>query len=252
MKLRAIDITSLREVSYESAAKRRAEARGSELARKIYEGKDLIYKIWPRYNKTWRRIYVGSSPILLHNPRSSSGQFALPGFLAGLYDRETAPGFVDYIYSGKRLVGYVTLKGAPIEPDDIDSAECSTLIDRVIERTVKHRHVLRDLYHANIVRLPDGRLSLIDLETPISHLDTLDLNAEIEGGALRRGTASRYRKFLVDFFDRRVSSPAILSARSNPQITSPLVENDSQPAIESGGLTAFAWVRTLKTKLEEI
>jgi hypothetical protein len=76
--------------------------------------------------------------------------------------------------------------------------------------------VLRDLHVGNLVRLSDGRISLIDLETPLSHLDTLDLNVEIQSGALRRGIIPAYRRFILDFFDLRCSDPDIIAARTLP------------------------------------
>jgi hypothetical protein len=263
MRLEDINLKALREVPYDSAAKRRAQARGGELSRKVYEDKDLVYKIWPKSAKPWRTIYVGGVATLLTSPVGPDGKLALPGFTAGLYDSITVPAFVDYIYSGKHLVGYATQKGIPLTAEEADSAECLALVDRIIERTIKHRHVLRDLYYANIIRLPNGKLSLIDLETQIAHLDTLDLNAELETGALRRITAKRYRQFLIDFFDVRVTTPSILRARANRQATSHLISGKSPaPAAKEAPISmkpepsksnnVVAWIESVRARLGQL
>lgn len=220
MELAEIDFQRLVPVNYKSAAQRRAAARGMVLARKIYRDEHYFYKVWPAESRVWRTVYKNGTPIVLDANKDAQGQKQLPGFLYGLYDETIVPGFVSYIYSQQTLVGYITKAGEVLTPQDAEAAECQAFIGNVIKRSLLSRHILRDLHAGNVTRLANGQLSLIDLETPIAHLDSLDLNVEAQNGALRRGIFPKYRQFILDFFDFRCTEPEIIAGRSSASFSS--------------------------------
>lgn len=216
MELKDIPFHRLKQIAYESAAVRRAAQKGRELARRIFEEADVFHKVWPATSKVHRTVYVSGAPLVVESNVDAAGNEQLLGFLCGLYDKAICPGFIENIYSDGKLVGYSTRRGKPLTEKELKGADCASFVEYCIQRSLEARHVMRDLHVGNLVRLPDGRISLIDLETPISHLDTLDLNMEIQTGALRRGIIPAYRQFLLDFFDLRCSDPTIIAARTLP------------------------------------
>lgn len=207
MLLSELDVSRLRELPYRSAAKDRAAKAGLTLIRRVYDTGELIVKLWPVDWRGWNLVVDGNRRRRFHRERDGAAT-RLPGDALGIYDARTTPAFADYVYADTgELVGYATRRGIVVNREEMDSAaDCVALVDLLIERSLATGHILRDVHAGNIIRLPDGRVSLIDLETPLARLATLDLNHEVETGALRRGTSQRYRQFIFDLVDRRQST----------------------------------------------
>lgn len=215
MQVKSLALDMMRRIRYDSAAVRRAKLRGKDLARKIYDGGDYYYKIWPKESKVHKIVFVDGQPSVVSNV-ADDGSEKLLGFIVKLYNDNVCPAFVKHIYDGDKLVGYATRVGSVLSEDDLSSEDLSVFVDQVIKFSIQSRHILRDLHLKNLIRLPDGRISLIDLETPLAHLDSVDLVEESLSGSLRRGILPQYKRFVLDFFDFRCTSSEILSARLGP------------------------------------
>jgi hypothetical protein len=267
VELETLDFDRLTPVSYASAARRRAAARGVELARKIFRDDNFYYKVWPAESRVCRTVYVAGQPIII-SLSGGDGREYLPGFLCGLYDDAIVPGFVDNIYSKGRLVGYITQAGEVLDANMADKEECLAFLKDVIQRSIQSRHIIRDLHPGNVIRLPSGRLSLIDLETPLAHLDSLDLNLETQSGALRRGTFLHYRQFILDFFDVRCTDAVLIGERqktirsmfqatsierySPSDIREPLEEFVTDPILKASGDAVLMWIANVERQLAEL
>ena len=116
------------------------------------------------------------SYIKIFNPkycRLSNFKEALnSGFLVGL-----CPALTDLIYDGKNLVGYICKEGS--HPQSIPQDFLTT----ILRNCKKWNKIYYDIVPQNIIKLPNGEYSLIDLESVYS-LDELDLlpkhNAQIK------------------------------------------------------------------------
>jgi hypothetical protein len=238
MLVSSLDVTRLEEVPYKSAAKNRAAQAGVRLHRRVYDGGDCIIKLWPADWLGWNVVVDGAGRRRFRGAGDSAPK-VLPGTTLGIYDARFVPAFGEYIYTDDGdLVGYTTRKGMVVEKADVDGApDCITLVDDLIVRSISSGYILRDLHAGNLIRLPDGRLSLIDLETPLARLDTLDLNNEVANGALRRGTSQRYRQFIFDYMDRRHGGDWGRAARPNG------------PAVPSSSSPDMAWILDVEREL---
>jgi hypothetical protein len=212
VEISTLPISTFNKFPYASSATKRAAEQGRDLGRTIYTDSNKFYKIWKTSSSVHRMIFVDGKPIEVNN-KNADGQEVLLGLLCGLFDEKTCPALVDHIHQSGRLVGYITRAGAPVTPAELETGDGVEFINGITDRSLRSGFVLRDLHAGNVVRLDDGRLSLIDLETPLSHLYSLDIDAEITSGALRRGICAAYRRAIHDVFDVRSTTPRVLEMR---------------------------------------
>ena len=212
VEISSLPIGKFKKFAYTSNAAKRAAQKGLALGRTIYKDSGLFYKIWKVSSTVHRKIFIDGLPVEVSN-KNSDDQEVLLGYLCGLFDHTTCPAFVDHIYELGRLAGYITRAGTPVTPAELETKDGAEFVRAIIDRSMHAGFILRDLHAGNVVRLGDGRLSLIDLETPLSHLYSLDMDAEITSGALRRGICSVYRKSILDVFDVRSTTPRTLEMR---------------------------------------
>jgi SAM-dependent methyltransferase len=213
MQLSDINIKELQAVSYKSKAMRPYIKAKVKPPRRIYKDGQYFYKIWdPDYSE--RRIIVYDGQRIFIDTRDPHGKEILPGFQFGLFDQHICPAFVDYIHDGDTLRGYKTLSGQPLASFDPLDPVLTKYIAYFMQMTLASGFVYRDLKPRNIIKLPNGSLSLIDLESPIASLSRLQLTP-----ALRRAQLSpklmhpdylAYVKFLVD---GQTSDESVIAAR---------------------------------------
>ena len=239
MLLSTLEVARLREVPYRSAAKERAAKSGVAMTRRIYDAGDCIVKLWPADWRGWNVVVDGARRRRFR--QAGAGAMVLPGETLGIYDPRTVPAFGEYVYSDEgRLVGYTTQRGTVVDRAEVDgAADCIALVDLLIERSAAAGHILRDVHAGNLIRLPDGRVSLIDLETPLARLETLDLDHEVTTGSLRRGTSQRYRQFIFDQVDRRRGA-----GRQEPEAAPPAPAPASPPEL--------AWIAEVEEELARL
>ena len=229
MRLANIDLETLEVIHYRSAAIRRAKQRGRRMSRQIYKDSQYAYKIWSRGSRGHRVAFVAGEAVFCDN-RGAAGEEQLLGFLCGMYDDKICPAFVENIYSRGRLRGYRTRLGEPLSKANSADQNVRDFIEEMINASLRSGYVYRDLHPGNLIRLGDGRISLIDLETPIAELRSLDLNLEIQNGSLRRGIFLKYRQFILDHFDSRnqtgLDSPALNSVGSGLVASMDMINSD--------------------------
>lgn len=242
--------SGLTELVYESAAKARAKKKGLALSRKLFSDGDTVVKAWPQRSTVWNSVYVAGKLEKFHPLKALKDKPTLPIFASGLMNEGLCPAFVDHIYENSILVGYATRKGAPLTEGEIAQADVQRFISTLIDQTLSSGYVYRDLHGGNLIRLPDGRISLIDLETPVARLEDLDLDEEIQTGALRRGILRPYRRFILNRFDRRVSdlTPVQQAIFQTPQnLSTPLEEYEPISRVPID-----AWIARVERALAEI
>lgn len=211
-QLEDLPLESMERVHYVSAATKRANRMGRELARKLYCDDSYYYKVWSETYQVHRIVYAHGQPVLVNTDRNNAEQ--LLGIQCRLYNNDTCPALVGHIYSRSgNLRGYVCHKGSVVEKQDMGSPKILDFIKRLISASFDADHILRDIHNGNLIYLPDGRVSLIDFETPLAHIYTLDLNEEVQSGSLRRGNAPLYRRFVLDLFDVRAESEYAVIAK---------------------------------------
>ena len=110
-------------------------------------------------------------------------------------------------------MGYRTRAGTPLEDVSETDPRHTGFIDALIARTLLTGFVLRDLKAPNIIELPDGRLSPIDLEGPLTTLYRYSPELERKAGSLSGVTVKRYRDFIESYLDPGNDHPAFVRAR---------------------------------------
>jgi hypothetical protein len=212
MKLTSINFEGMQKVEYRSRQVERIVASGSPPPRQVFANAHFFFKIWRPENIDHRIVYWKGTRRLVEN-RNSNGQEVLLGFLYGLYDENLCPAFVEHIYDGPRLVGYVTKRGKPVSSAEETSPEFENFVRLLFRRSLRSGVVHRDLKPANVIKLTDGRLSLIDLECPLTLLNGYSVKREKKNGSLAKFTSRRYRKLIKKFLDPECKISKIVEAR---------------------------------------
>jgi hypothetical protein len=213
MQLPSIDFSALSQIKYRSTQVERITAAGMPSPRKIFADEHLFYKLWPSHNLDARTVVWRGKRRLVEN-RNQHGNEVLLGFLYGLYDEAICPAFVDHIYDGPKLIGYVTRRGKPLAKEDEARPEFREFIGQFFLRSLRAGVVHRDLKARNIIEMEDGRLSLIDLECPLTLLNGYSPRREKKNGSLARFTSKRYRQLIKKYLDPLATNSKIKKARA--------------------------------------
>lgn len=213
MQLSTLDLSKLEKVQYKSKQVQRILEAENIAPRLIYRNDSVFYKIWPPHNVDCKTIIWRGKKRRIDN-RDKAGREVLPGFLYGLFDADVCGAFVDYIYDGDRLVGYVTASGQPVDALNLDIPSHARFLERMIERSLASGFVHRDLKLRNLVQMRNGELSLIDLEPPLVMLNGYDPKPEIKSGSLAHFTLEEYRRFIIAYLDKTTMDERIVRARA--------------------------------------
>ena len=212
IQLSAIDFSRLRVITYPSKYLAITLRRGLPLPRVVFADRRYVYKLWRRGFHTFQgQVRVGAQrqDVASAGPEGPT----LVGFRVGLYDDRLCPGFAGGIYVGQQLVGYRMIRGKPIRSLSLEDRQHREFVQHLVDRTLRSGIVYSDLRAANVVKLPDGRLSLVDLDTTLSTLFEFDRRYELRKGALRGHLDGDYRRALLDFFNPACENPSIVEAR---------------------------------------
>jgi ubiquinone/menaquinone biosynthesis C-methylase UbiE len=252
MHLSDINMKELQAVPYKSKAMRPYLKAKVKPPRRVYKDASYFYKLWePDYNE--HRIIIYDGKRIFIDTRDTCGKEMLPGFQFGLFDEKICPAFVDYIHDGNTLRGYKTLSGEPLAGFDSLDSVLTDYIAYFMQMTLTSGFVYRDLKPRNIIKLPNGSLSLIDLESPIASLSRLQLTP-----ALRRAQLSpklmhadylAYVKFLVD---GKTNNESIIAARKRWTIPQPfrIIPSPVRPSAAQIRLRKHHKMKSLQTKLK--
>ncbi|HEY0292148.1 MAG TPA: methyltransferase domain-containing protein, partial [Hansschlegelia sp.] len=114
----------------------------------------------------------------------------------------------------------------------VEESESSAFIQQFIQRSLRSGFVHRDFKRRNVIKLPDGRLSLIDLEAPIVALAKLKRRSKSGTRLLPTLIHKYYPEFIHSFIDGSTRDPEILSARRRWKTPPPfrIILSESGPA----------------------
>ena len=108
------------------------------------------------------------------------------------------PALVDYIYDDSQLIGYVTKAGKTISDNEFDTHLIPNEFTEKLINKIKNTDLFfYDFVPSNIVRLDDGQLSLIDLESVYKISDLFKINkhnAKIKPDSLYDVVYNEWRK----------------------------------------------------------
>jgi hypothetical protein len=186
---------------------------GKPLPRVVFSDADHVYKVWRRDYRLHRRVFFGAAAVEI-GLEGLDGRQQLPGFLLGLYDESVCPAFVSNIYFGDQLAGYIMRRGRVIDRFQSRNPAHDRFLARIIDNSLASGFGFRDLKPNNIIEMPDGRLSLIDLDTPLASLKHYSPEREVRGGSLASFTLPEYQSFLRQWIDPRTDDPRVLAARA--------------------------------------
>jgi len=213
MQLSTLDLSRLEKVQYKSKQVQRILEAKKTAPRLIYRSANAFYKIWPKHNVDCKTIIWRGKKRLVDN-RDEAGREVLPGFLYGLFNADICGAFVDYIYDGYTLVGYVTASGSPVETLDLSVPSHARFLERIVDLSLASGFVHRDLKTRNLVQMENGELSLIDLEPPLALLNGYNPTSEIKSGSLAHFTLEEYRRFIISYLDKTVEDERLVRART--------------------------------------
>jgi hypothetical protein len=163
----------------------------SELDREFYKQDNLIYKLWGS-SYIVKDMVIVSGQYIKHS--YSSEKNGIAAIDIGFVNQETCPGLVDLIWDNGICRGYVMIYGEALERDDQITPE---FLDLIIRVSAKCGFVHSDFSPKNIARI-NGRLSLIDLDTVMSKISSMDMKFDLLNGSLRPHVVSQYRVFVLD------------------------------------------------------
>jgi hypothetical protein len=212
MQLSALSLEDLEIVEYRSKQVERIVSEGKPRPRTIYRCENYYYKIWTSDYKDHRTVFWRGKRRLARNI-DVSGNEVLLGFLYGLYDESICPAFTEHIYDGTKLVGYKVRAGEVLPSLSMDEPDHRAFTQHLTKLSLASGFVHRDLKARNMIRLPDGRLSLIDLECPLTMLAGISIEREMRDGCLARYTFKGYQEFVREFLNPDTKSHAIQRAQ---------------------------------------
>jgi hypothetical protein len=179
----------------------------------VYRDEQYFYKVWRSDYLAHKTLRVGVLEGIL-DVRDEGGTEQLPGFALGLFDDSVCPAFADYIFCGEKLAGYRMRVGVPIEKFSPFSARHRSLVDRLIKNSLRSGIAYSDMKSNNIIRLPDGKLSLIDLDAKLVALHQFPLEYDAEHGSMAPFVIDRYKDFLRACGSPTSTNQAVERARS--------------------------------------
>lgn len=106
----------------------------------------------------------------------------------GFLDHELSSAFIDNVYHNDELIGYVSKKGSHIDEYLAPNGSYrSDFIDFMIKICMRARFtgwIPSDICHNNVVSV-NGTFSLIDYNSHLTKLDSMDYDFELKHGVLR-------------------------------------------------------------------
>jgi len=162
------------------------------LERFFFRHDGMIYKLWgERYNV---KDYVAiNGEYVRHNYRDANSGIAAIDL--GFIDSKTCPALLDLIWDADGVCrGYVMTEGKSLSSVGEISNE---FVDLICSRSLSTGFLSTDFAPKNIIRVEQG-LSLIDIDTVVTRLDSLDLEFETSRGSLRAHVIPEYKRFILD------------------------------------------------------
>ena len=162
------------------------------LERFFFRHDGMIYKqLGERYNVN---DYVAKNgEYVRHNYRDSASGIAAIDL--GFIDSKTCPALLDLIWDADGVCrGYVMTEGKSLSSVGEISNE---FVDLICSRSLSTGFLSTDFAPKNIIRVEQG-LSLIDIDTVVTRLDSLDLEFETSKGSLRSHVVPEYKRFILD------------------------------------------------------
>jgi hypothetical protein len=199
-------------VTYRSRQLARYIEPNKELPRAVFHDDRYFYKIWRRNYTGHRNIALGTE-IVTVPAIDAEGVERLWGFHTGLFDDELCPAYVGGIYNGSQLVGYRTLAGTPVTHFPQWHPKYRRFLQRLAKNTWRSGFAHSDFKVRNLIRLPNGQLSLIDFDGQLRTLYNFAPEVEHRRGALRRFIVDGYRELLLRFADPAETDPEIVRTR---------------------------------------
>ncbi len=212
IQISEIDFSKLSVVTYRSRQLARYIERNEELPRAVFHDDRYFYKIWRRDYTGHRRVALGTE-IVTVPAIDAEGVERLWGFHTGLFDHELCPAYVGGIYNGSKLVGYRTLAGTPVTRFPQWQPKYRRFLNRLAKNTWRSGFAHSDFKARNLIRLPNGQLSLIDFDGQLRTLYNFAPEVEHRRGALRRFIVHGYRELLIRFADPAETDPEIVRTR---------------------------------------
>ena len=145
--------------------------------------------------KTWGEGYLSQSPYgAAGELRKHRSLLQKPhGFEVGLFVPEISAAFQGFIYDENNNVrGYITKAGA--QPKRISE----NFIEAVYQACINCGWAYADFCFNNVIET-EGQLSLIDFDTHLSEISTMDIGFEEKNGALRPHIFSKFSEQLKGY-----------------------------------------------------
>lgn len=179
MRLSEIDFRSLEEVS----SLNRWGA-GSSRDRRIYRNGDRWYKVWGEHYLD-ASVYASAGQFHSHVPRLRRPH----GFELGLFTQSNSPAFLCDLYDDFGNVrGYVTRAGSRVSSSTLSDS----FVDMFFQQCLDLGWIYSDFCFKNLVQVDEG-VSLIDFDTHLTKVATVDAEFERLKGALRPHVEERFR-----------------------------------------------------------
>lgn len=162
------------------------------LERFFFRHGGMIYKLWgKRYNV---KDYIAvNGEYVRHSYRDAASGIAAIDL--GFVDSQTCPALIDLIWDTEEVCrGYVMTEGMSLSSV---SEITEDFFDLICSRSLSTGFLSTDFAPKNIIRVEQG-LSLIDLDTVVTRLDSLDLEFETSKGSLRAHVVPEYKRFIHD------------------------------------------------------
>lgn len=162
--------------------------------RYFYSDEKYIYKIWHRKFNA-HHLEVSNGKYEIYEFKSNFSKLA--SIDCGLINHKTCPAFVDLIIDQKNNCrGYLLRKGIPIKSNKEISIE---FIHLVWDISIKSGYAHTDFCCSNVIRM-GNTLSLIDIDSTPTRLDTFNQTFEKSYGALREHVLPAYKELIFSYF----------------------------------------------------
>jgi len=151
--------------------------------RQFYVDDHYIYKLWsPRYSV--KDMYITGNKYSKwdygNRPKS------IASIDIGFMNRNIASALVDLIWQGEQCVGYVTEKRNKVTKIP------QNFYEQVLKQSLKTGYFYVDFCTKNVCEI-NGVYSLIDYDTPLTELASLNYDFEVKSGVFRNHVDVRYR-----------------------------------------------------------
>lgn len=160
--------------------------------REFFTNKGLMYKLWSS-QYVIKDLYVSNGEY--HKWDYADRSKSIASLDSGFINKEISPALVDLIWKGNFCVGYITTIGKKIDiiPD--------AFYKKILEQSIATGYLYMDFCSKNICE-NGGVYSLIDYDTPLTRLSTLNLDFERKSGVLRKHIDLRYRRDVLELAQR--------------------------------------------------